>query len=112
MKKMTWMAAAALRAAGCCCVCNRDGSAAKAVSPDGKNVIRLWTSPLAYEVARDGVVVVAKTEIGLKVDGACLKPGEACKVTARKVAGTVETPVYKKARIDLAGNETAVDFGA
>lgn len=112
MKKTTWMAAAALFAAGCCCVCNRDGSAAKAVSPDGKNVIRLWTSPLAYEVARDGVVVVAKTEIGLKVDGACLKPGEACKVTARKVAGTVETPVYKKARIDLAGNETAVDFGA
>ena len=112
MKKMTWMAAAALFAAGCCCVCNRDGSAAKAVSPDGKNVIRLWTSPLAYEVARDGVVVVAKTEIGLKVDGACLTPGEACKVTARKVAGTVETPVYKKARIDLAGNETAVDFGA
>lgn len=111
MKKMTWMAAVALFAAGCCCVYNRDGSAAKAVSPDGKNVIRLWTSPLAYEVARDGVVVVAKTEIGMKVDGACLKPGEACKVTARKVAGTVETPVYKKARIDLAGSETAVDFG-
>ena len=111
MRKMTWMAAAALFAAGCCCVCGRDGSAAKAVSPDGRNVIRLWTHPLAYEVARDGEVVVAKTEIGLTVDGACLKPGAAGKVTTRRVSGTLETPVYKKARIDLAGNETAVDFG-
>ena len=36
------------------------GVAARAVSPDGRNEIRLWTNPLAYEVVRDCVVLVAK----------------------------------------------------
>ncbi len=110
--KMIGMAAVfAVVAAGCCCLCGGDGSAAKAVSPDGKNVIRLWTNPLAYEVARDGVVVVARTEIGMKVNGACLKSGEDYKVETRKLSGTLDTPIYKKAKICLAGNESLVDFG-
>lgn len=38
-------------------------------SPDGKNVIRLYANPLAYEVMREGVTVVAKAGIkGFKVD--------------------------------------------
>ena len=41
-------------------------------SPDGKNVIRLYANPLAYEVVREGVTVVAKSEIGLTVDSARL----------------------------------------
>ncbi len=112
MMKMTWMAAAtALVGAGCCCLCCSDGTAAKAVSPDGKNVIRLWANPLAYEVQRDGKVVVAKTEIGMKVDGQCLNGGADYTVARRALSGTIGTPVYKKARVSLKGNETAVDFG-
>ena len=111
MMKMTWMAAAAVLASGCCCLTNCDGTAAKAVSPDGKNEIRLWTSPLAYEVLRDGKVLVAKTEIGMKVDGACLNGGADYSVAKRALSGCVDTPVYKKAKVCLKGNETAVDFG-
>ena len=36
-----------------------------AVSPDGRNAIRLHADPLAYEVLRDGVVVAAKSGIGV-----------------------------------------------
>ena len=68
--KMSILAAsaAALVLAGCSTspVFNPDVNSA--VSPDGKNEIRLYSSPLAYEVMRDGVVVVAKTEIGLKMN--------------------------------------------
>ena len=115
MKKLTWMAAAATLAfAGCCEFCETDGATARATSPDGKNVIRLWTKPLAYEVARDGVVIVPKSEIGLKIDGACLCKAAAEKTPAvsRRVAKGVEpSPVYKKAALDLAGAFTKIDFG-
>lgn len=99
-------------AAGCCC-CLCDQPTATAISPDGKNEIRLWTSPLAYEVVREGTVMVAKTEIGMKVDGQCLNGlGAKPVVTSEKKCGTIDTPVYKKAKVDLAGNETVVDFGS
>lgn len=81
------------------------------LSPDGKNEIRLWTDPLAYEVRRGGEVIVAKSEIGMKVDGRCLVPGAKCLVRKEKKSGFVEMPVYKKDRIDLSANETFVDFG-
>ena len=53
-----------------------------AVSPDGRNEIRLYSSPLAYEVVRDGVVVAAKTEIGLKMNGGSVgeSAGKPCDV--------------------------------
>ena len=84
-----------------------------AVSPDGKNEIRLYSNPLAYEVLRDGVVVAAKTEIGVKVGGKCVREGAAKPVAAvsRSVKGTADSPVYKKDRVCLAANETFVDFG-
>ena len=110
----TWktftMAAIALVVAGCR-VFVSDGPVVTATSPDGRNAIRLWTQPLAYEVSRDGVIVVAKTEIGMKVDGKCLTSGARCSVRKEKKSGLVDLPVYKKARIDLAGNETVADFG-
>ena len=109
MKKMTMAVLGAMTAGCCCLVCEKP--TATALSPDGKNEIRLWANPLAYEVVREGDVVVAKTPIGLKVDGVCLKGGSKPRVETRRTAGIVETPVYKKARIDLAGNETFVDFG-
>ena len=117
MKKLLITVLGSLALAGCCLFedCPED-AVVTAVSPDGKNEIRLWTDPLAYEVRRAGEVVVGKSEIGMKVDGRCLaelkRPGEGVpSVGTRTVSGTLETPVYKKARIDLAGNETFVDFG-
>ena len=110
MKKL--MVGGWLLVVGCCpfCRCCNDGITA--VSPDGKNEIRLWTNPLAYEVTRGGTVMIAKTEIGMKIDGKCLaKDAPAPKVTKRTLEGTLRTPVYKKQQIDLSGNETWVDFG-
>ena len=137
MRKTIAAAAAAFLVAGCS-VFEFEPTAATAVSPDGRNEIRLWTNPLAYEVVRDGVVVVAKSEIGLQLDGNWLVPpqgetaaevnlghnygapptvdfqrprtGEGPSVSSLPVTGTVETPVYKKARVDLYGNETFVGF--
>ena len=55
--------------AGCCFFGEKTEPSVTVASPDGRNEIRLWTNPLAYEVARDGEVIVAKSEIGMKVDG-------------------------------------------
>ncbi len=89
--------------------------AAAAASPDGRNVIRLYTDPLAYEVVRDGVTVVAKAKIGMTVDGGRLggAAGRAVPaVTAGKRSGAADAPVYKKERVDLSANEAFADFGA
>lgn len=95
------------------CVSPEPGGEAtvRAISPDGRNEIRLWIDPLAYEVARDGVIVVAKTEIGMRVGGTCLVPDAKCLVREEVKSGFVETPVYKKEKVDLSGNETVADFG-
>ena len=84
-----------------------------AVSPDGKNVIRLYSDPLAYEVVRGGVVVVAKTEIGLKMNGKCAMEGAKApvNVVSKTVSGFAASPVYKKGKVALDANETFVDFG-
>ena len=84
-----------------------------AVSPDGRNTIRLHAAPLAYEVLRDGVVVAAKSEIGVCLDGKCLVKGISApqSVSRRTLEGSVATPVGKKASVSLAGNETFADFG-
>ena len=85
---------------------------AAAKSPDGRNEIRLYASPLAYEVLRDGVTLAARAEIGLTVDGKPLAQDAAPKgVVPGRTTGTVQTPVYKKDAVDLSGNETFVDFG-
>ena len=75
--KMSILAAtaAALVLTGCSTSPALNPDVNSAVSPDGKNEIRLYSNPLAYEVVRDGVVVVAKTEIGLKMNGKCVKEG-------------------------------------
>ena len=117
MKKLL-AAVAALALSGCALFDKTEpnDSAATAISPDGKNEIRLWASPLAYEVRRNGQVVVAKSEIGMKVNGQCLKPnatwnGGGWWSGSGAKSGTVETPIYKKSRIDLAGTEVSVVFG-
>ena len=78
-----------------------------------RNEIRLYTNPMAYEVVRDGKVVAAKTTIGFTLDGVCqAKDAKLVQVTEQKLAGKVDTPVYKKASVDLTANETYADFGA
>ena len=75
--KATLSACAGLAFAGCCFNQSSDKDAIKVVSPDGHNEIRLYACEkgVAYEVVRDGVVVVAKSRIGMKVDGVCLAGG-------------------------------------
>ena len=109
MRKLSLLGVLAL--AGCCFWGEGEKGPVSVVSPDGKNEIRLSTNPLAYMVRRDGKVLVEKTEIGMKVGGECLVPGARCLVQREVKTGTVETPVYKKDRVDLSGNEAFVDFG-
>ena len=90
--------------------------AVSAVSPDGRNEIRLYARPLAYEISRDGVTVAAKSEIGMTVDGRRIGEADAPErvqptVTTGKRSGVADAPVYKKSKVDLSANETFADFG-
>ena len=97
---------------GCSCLDGNEAPVAVAVSDDGRNEIRLWVAPLAYEVYRDGEKMVAKTPIGMKVSGRCLAAGAKVEsVTSRKVKGSEASPVYKKSNLDYSRNETYADFG-
>lgn len=81
-------------------------------SPDGRNQIVLRTSPLSYEVRRDGVPLIANSRIGMTIDGAGLSAGEKTpKVAERTLSGTEPSPIYKKSRLDLSGKEAFVSFG-
>ncbi len=90
-------------------------NSAAAVSPDGRNELRLEVveNCMAYSVWRNGKTLVEPTRFSLAVEergtlnGAGAKPD----ITARKVEGTLATPLYKKSSVDLAANETRVDFG-
>ena len=86
---------------------------ATAVSPDGRNEIRLYAAPLRYEVRRDGAVLVVPTPVNLRVGGRELASRDArpLSVAARTSTGTLTTPVYKKASVDLAANGCWADFG-
>ncbi len=101
----------ALPLAGCL-LPDRADADASATSPDGKNTIRLWANPLAYEVRRGDTVVVAKSEIGLTVDGTRLTPST-IRTERHSLSGMtrIETPIYKKSHVNLSGTDTFVDFG-
>ncbi|MGN0846577.1 MAG: hypothetical protein ACI4RA_04240, partial [Kiritimatiellia bacterium] len=113
MKRRHFLAGLAASAAFAGCTCGPiEKGVATAVSPDGHNEIRLQLKPLAYEVLRDGKTLVAKTEIGMKVNGACLCKDAAVKdVTTKALAGCVKTDVYKKGKVCLKGQETFIDYG-
>jgi len=78
-----------------------------------RNEIRLYASPLAYEVVKDGTAVVPKTEIGLCLDGKCVAKDARCLGVKPVKPGKAEfeTPVYKKSKVDLRGLESVADFG-
>ena len=87
-----------------------------AVSPDGRNELRLEVGDggMSYSVFRRGKTLVEPTEISLttrehgRMDGRGARP----RAATRKVCGTVATPLYKKASVDLSASETYADFGA
>ncbi len=101
------------------CAQDADKNVARAISPDGLNEVRLEIGEegLKYSVWRRGKAIVEPTELALKVGVSWLNgreehvPGAEVKTEERKVEGTLATPIYKKSAIDLAANETKVDFG-
>ena len=102
--------------AGCLAAGSADAQEVfRAVSPDGLNEIKLETgdSGMFYSISRRGKVFAEPVEISLRtmehewMDGKGLKPV----ASSRKVTGSIATPIYKKSAIDLAANETRVDFG-
>lgn len=91
------------------------GGRFSAVSPDKLNEIALDLSRgrMEYSVKRRGKTLVEPVEISLVVKGRGALDGRGLspKASKRKIAGRLETPIYKKSSIDLAANETRVDFG-
>ena len=86
-----------------------------AVSPDGENELRLEVGGkgMEYSVWRSGKSIVEPTRFSIAVEGRGALNGSNAesKATSRKVEGTLPTPLYKKSSIELAANETRVDFG-
>ena len=111
MKIKSWIAGLA-GVAGCASVCTCDKPAVTVTSPDGRNEIRLYQAPLRYEVLRDGKTLVGQSRIGLRVNGQCLAGESRVRSVAdRSGKGTLATPIYKKASIDLTRAEKFADFG-
>ncbi len=78
----------------------------------GDNEIRFSPKEMTIEVVRKGAVVVKPSKIGMEIDGKDLdENAKIVKVTTRALTGSVATPVYKKASVSLAANETFVDYG-
>ena len=115
MKNLMMSAVGVVLLGLCGCALFRDsGPVASVVSPDGRNEIRLYISPLSYEVRRDGRTMVARSSIALRVDGKHLGRdiGNVDPVVSSgRLLGKVPTPIYKKARISQNGYEALVDFG-
>lgn len=109
MNKLSYLSVMIAASVGCMTSAQADTLGAKA-SYD-KNEIRLYADPLAYEVVRDGKVLVAKTAIGIKLDGVCRKDAKLLSSKASALGGCVKSPVYKKGAVCLGGNEAVADFG-
>jgi len=85
-----------------------------AVSPDGRNEIRLDTdAAFTYTVLRDGVRMAGPSALALKTAGHGTLGGAGAKpasVATRELKGTVPSPLYKKASVSLAARATTVTF--
>ena len=110
MNRLLTMLAMGAMAAGCCT--DYDPESLTKKSPDGRNEITLYTKPLAYEVKRDGVTIVAKTPIGMKIDGQCCG-GDATMRGAlwNEAEGEQDAAVYKKGRFDRSRRGAFANFG-
>ncbi len=87
-----------------------------ALSPDGRNEIKLEADGegIYYFVRRDGKPLVKKSRISLATEEHGVLDGKGAKprVTSRRVSGSLATPIYKKAKVDLSANTTKVSFGS
>ena len=114
MNRIFLMAAGCLSILGSGCSWLGGGDEISAVSPDGRNKIRLYLRPMAYEVLRDDRIVVAKSRISLRIDGKRLAREAEEKtpvVSTGRVMGKFFPAVYKKGKVFESGYETVVDFG-
>jgi len=121
MKKIAILTGAALAAFVCQCHGATNASTFSAVSPDGRNELKLEVGGggMAYSILRNGKTLVAPAKISLAtrehgwLDGklSAREGTRLPKVSSRKIEGRLATPIYKKASVDLAANETCVDFG-
>ena len=121
MKKIAIVTCTALAAFFCQCHGATTASTFSAVSPDGRNELKLevGSGGMAYSILRNGKTLVAPAKISLTtrehgwLDGKAAARGDTRppKVSSRKIEGRLVTPIYKKAFIDLAANETRIDFG-
>lgn len=105
------------------CRCRGDAAVSTftAVSPDGRNELRLdvGSGGMSYSVSRNGKTLVEPTTVSLvtrehgRMDGKPAAHGDVRppKATVRKMEGRLATPLYKKASVLLDANETRVDFG-
>ena len=110
MKKSLFAAALAALLSGCS-LFRGEEPVVRVVSPDGRNEIRAWAAPLSYEVLRDGVVVVARSEIGMTIGGRALESAAAPRISRLDIEGNpVPTAVYKKDFLDLSQKGVVMDF--
>jgi alpha-glucosidase len=87
------------------------GNVHRAVSPDGRNEIRLTEGEeLAYSVWRDGKVLVSDSPLAMDIKGKRFPFSVVGKKEA-SVSGTLKTPLYKKSEISLAANIVKLDLG-
>ena len=116
MKKICFrMLGLAAMMAGSFVVGRAEAQEFRAVSPNGLNALTLDVGKdgMKYSILRRGKELVEPTGISLFVGGrkALDGNGVTAKASQHKISGTLETPLYKKSSIDLAANETRVDFG-
>lgn len=77
----------------------------------GCNSIRLFVSPLSYEVISDGLVLVPRTPIGLSLDEKSItKDATLVSTSSFTVKSSILVSCYKKSAVDLSRAETVADF--
>lgn len=82
-------------------------------SPDGKTVVKIYAGEkLSYAVSVDGTCILAKSEIGMKLDGGIIYGGNASVSSAKKtsVDKTITPDIYKKAQIRDHYNQIVLNF--
>jgi alpha-glucosidase len=81
-------------------------------SPDGRNAIKVFSSPLSYEVIRDGITVASRSAISMTLESETLSgEGKVPKISYGKYSGEETSKVYKKSSVNLAGNWLYADYG-
>ena len=110
MKRIWPCFAAAVFAAAVQSSCADSTVCVTATSPDGRNEISVSLNPLRFCAKRDGVLVVAETEVGMDFGGTNA-PGRLVSRNSCQTSGSVSSPVYKKNSVDLSRGEAFLDFG-